>query len=297
MNNYKPLSIIDDKKHIALERCKLVNLLRKHYSVPDLAKIFNVSRSIAYRAASMSPRDISLQERMLNDSEFLMKVNAWSCSMIQYENYFFSNILPRMRLSKLRINTAPKQRWMQRHGFSPFISALNEKKLQSYGINNVTGFWKYLGLKLNYEKDIWTTNKQRYVDYFKEKIRPRMIKQGLGALQAPSNSWLDKNGFSVFRRMVRKKLLMTHNEFFKELGLKVWEINKWSSRVTQYKGYMANRIMPKMLEDELDIRLKPKTEWLRDNGFRPFLAAFEHGRLRSHGIENFTQFWNGVRKG
>jgi len=294
MNNYKPLSMIDDKKHIALERCKLINLLRKLYSVPDMAKIFNVSRSIAYRAASTSPRDISLQERMLNDSEFLMKVNAWSNSMIQYENYFFSNILPRMRLARLKLDTAPKQKWMQKHGFSPFINALNEKKLKNYGMNNVTDFWKYLRLKLNYEKDIWTADKKQYIEYFKEKIFSKMTKQGLDTLQAPSNSWLDKNGFSVFRRMVRKKLFMTHNEFFKELGLKIWEKNKWSGKISQYRYIVANRIYPEMIADGLDVNQQPKHNWLRENGFRPFVAAIEHGRLKEQDISCMSDFWANI---
>ncbi|MEK6876367.1 MAG: hypothetical protein AABX63_03075, partial [Nanoarchaeota archaeon] len=211
------------EKLIVLERRKIINNLSKNYSVPDLAKIFNISKSTIYNDLSFEIRNIAVQERLSQNKEPKVKENAWSHSIIQYENYFFSNILQRMGLLKLRFDNAPKQKWMQQHGFSPFINALNEKKLQSYGINNVTNFWKYLGLKLNYEKGIWTADNRQYIAYFKEKILPKMAKQDLDTSRAPSNSWLDKNGFSVFRRMIRKKILMTHNDFFKELGLKVWE--------------------------------------------------------------------------
>lgn len=279
------------EKLIVLERRKIINKLREDYSVPDLARIFNISRSAVYNDISFGIRDIAVQERISQNKEIKAKDNAWSHSIIQYENYLFSNILLKMRLSKLRLDTSPKQRWMQQHGFSPFINALNERKLQRYGINNVTDFWKYLGLKLNYEKNIWTADKQQYIDYFKERILLKMIKQGLDTSRAPSNSWLDKNGFSVFRRMLRKKLLMTHNKFFKEIGLKVWERDKWSRKMSQYKNILANKIYPKMVESGLSINQKPKHNWLRENGFRPFVAAIEHGRLRGYDVSCVSDFW------
>ena len=136
------------EKLIVLEIRKIINNLSKNYSVPDLAKIFNISKSTIYNDLSFEIRNIAVQERLSQNKEPKVKENAWSHSIIQYENYFFSNILQRMGLLKLRFDNAPKQKWMQQHGFSPFINALNEKKLQSYGINNVTNFWKYLGLIL-----------------------------------------------------------------------------------------------------------------------------------------------------
>ena len=277
-----------------LERRKLINLLKGNYNVALLSRIFNISRSAVYNDFGHSIRDVCLAERLYCKEELKSKSNAWSSSIIQYENYFFSNILLKMRLSKLKIDTAPKQRWMQQHGFSPFIHAINEGKLKNYGISNVTDFWKYLGMKLNYEKGIWSCNVQDYADYFKKNILPKIVKQGLDTASAPSTSWLDKNGYSVFRRMVRKKLLLSHNQFFTSIGLKVWEKNKWTKNMSQYRGIVANHILPKMLSDGHGLNTKPKNHWLRENGFRPFVAAIEHGKLSDYNISTLSDFWGKI---
>ena len=292
---YKPPLRFDEKQKIILERRKLIGLLKGYYSVEDLAEIFNVSRSIAYRAASMEERDIALQERLLSNSEFISQINAWSTSIIQYENYFFSNILPMMRLARLPLNRAPKQKWMQKNGFSKFIHAINERKLARYGIKNITGFWKYLGLKLNYEQGIWPVDFGHYENYFNSKILPVMKKEGMEISSSPSTSWLDKKGFSVFRRMVRKRLLMSHNEFFSRVGLSIWERNKWKTTLGHYRKFVARHIFPKLLEAGRSLEETPTTTWLRDNGFRPFLAAIEHGRLRNYNIGTVTEFWSKIQ--
>ena len=277
-----------------LERRKLINLLKEKYNVALLSRIFKISRSAVYNDFGHSIRDTSLVERLYCNEEIKLKSNAWSFSIIQYENYFFSNILLKMRLSRLKLDTAPRQRWMQQHGFSPFIHAINEGKLRNYGISNMTDFWKYLGMKLNYEKGIWRCNAQDYSDYFKKNILPEMIKQGIDSASAPSTSWLDKNGFSVFRRMIKKRLLLSHNQFFKSIGLKIWKKNKWSCNLSQYKRVIANQIYPKMLEAGLHINQQPRHYWLRENGFRPFVAAIEHGRLKDYGVNCMSDFWGKI---
>jgi hypothetical protein len=149
-------------------------------------------------------------------------------------------------------------------------------------------------MKLNYEKGIWSCNVQDYADYFKKNILPKIVKQGLDTASAPSTSWLDKNGYSVFRRMVRKKLLLSHNQFFTSIGLKVWEKNKWTKNMSQYRGIVANHILPKMLSDGHGLNTKPKNHWLRENGFRPFVAAIEHGKLSDYNISTLSDFWGKI---